>query len=157
MYKKLLAILGLTLFSSAVLAQEENPFLGTWDIDMERSNFGSASVPGNISRSYADLGDGHYMFLVVTTNEDGTVGATSASYDYSGEHFPMASLDALPTPQISYRRINETTVEYTVYLDGEVQQIGARFISPNYQQLSIAIQFPNSTQEDQILIFNKRS
>ena len=43
-----------------------------------------------------------------------------------------------------------------MYLDGEVQQIGAKFISPNYQQLSIAIQFPNSNQEDQILIFNRR-
>ena len=41
-------------------------------------------------------------------------------------------------------------------VDDEVQQIGAKFISPNYQQLTIAIQFPNSDQEDQILVFHRR-
>jgi len=58
---------------------------------------------------------------------------------------------------ISYRKIHDTSVEYTVYVDGEVSQIGAKFVSPNFQQLSIAIQSPNSDQQDQILIFNKRN
>ena len=141
---------------SATAAESENPFLGSWDINLAESDFGSVTPPANIVRSYADLGSGNYMYLVVTTEEDGTVGATSASYSYSGEQYPIASIDPLPTPRISYRRINETTVEYTVRLDGEVQQIGAKFISPNYQQLTIAIQFPNSDLEDQILVFNKR-
>ncbi len=35
-------------------------------------------------------------------------------------------------------------MEYTVYLDGEVQQIGAKVVAPNYQQLRIIIQFPNT-------------
>ena len=159
MYKitaTILLTLSVLVSSVIVLAQNENPFLGTWDINLEESNFGSAAVPQNISRSYAELGDGNYMYLVVTTNSDGTTGATSASYSYSGEQYPIASIDPLPTARISYRRINETTVEYTVRLDGEVQQIGAKFISPNYQQLTIAIQFPNSDQKDQILIFNRR-
>ena len=153
---KFLASLSLVLISMASFAQSENPFLGTWDIDLEESNFGSAPMPLNISRTYADLGNGNFMYLVVTMNQDGTHSATSASYSYSGEQYPIASLDQLEAPRISYRKLNETSVEYTVRLAGEVQQIGAKFVSPNYQQLTIAIQFPNSDQEDQILIFNRR-
>lgn len=48
-------------------------------------------------------------------------------------------------------------MEYTVYLDGEVQQIGAKVVTPNYNQLRIVVQFPNSDQEDQVLVSNKRS
>lgn len=155
---KFLASLILAFISTATFAQSqsENPFIGTWDIDFEESDFGNAPVPQNMSRTYADLGDGNYMYLVVTINEDGTLSGTSASYSYSGEKYPIASLDQLQAARISYSKINETTVEYTVYVGGQVSQIGAKFISPNYQQLTIAIQYPNSSQEDQILRFNRR-
>jgi len=85
------------------------------------------------------------------------VNASSAHYTYGGEEHPIANFNQQVRGTISYHRINDTTVEYTVYVDGEVAQIGAKFISPNYQQLTIAIQTPNSDQEDQILVFNKRS
>jgi len=153
---KLLATLTLSLFSMVAFAQSENPFLGTWDVDFRQSDFGSAAVPMELSRTYSDLGNGNYMYLVVTMNQDGTHSASSASYSYSGEQYPIASLDQLEAARISYRRINESTVEYTVRLGDEVSQIGAKFISPNYQQLTIAIQFPDSDQNDQILVFNRR-
>jgi hypothetical protein len=38
-----------------------------------------------------------------------------------------------------------------------VQQIGAKVVTPNYQQLRIIVQFPDSDQEDQVLVFNRRS
>ncbi|NKB32855.1 MAG: hypothetical protein GKR91_07130 [Pseudomonadales bacterium] len=148
--------LGLTIFSATAAAQIENPFIGTWDIDLAESNFGSAAPPVNMSRTYADLGDGSFMYLVVTINDDGSLSGNSASYSYSGEQYPIASLDQLAAAQISYRRINDRTVEYTVRIDSEVSQIGAKSISPNGQLLTIAIQFPDSTQENQILRFNRR-
>ncbi len=152
------ALISMTAFITTVNAAEsENPFIGTWDLNITESDFGSVAVPADMSRVYADLGDGNYMYLVVTINEDGSFGGTSATYSYSGDQYPIASIAQLETPRISYRKINDTTVEYTVRLGGEVQQIGAKFISPNYQQLTIAIQFPNSDQEDQILVFNRRT
>lgn len=146
-----------TMTTSAYAAESENPFLGTWDIDLQQSQFGSATPPVSMSRTYADLGDGNYMYLVVSTDEEGALSGSSASYSYSGEQYPIASLDQLEAPRISYRRINDATVEYTVRLGGEIQSIGAKFISPNYSKLQIAIQYPNSDQEDQILVFNKRN
>ncbi len=152
----LLAGLVILALSQGALAQSENPFLGTWDIDFVQSDFGDATVPLNMSRTYADLGNGNFMYLVVSINPDGSLGGTSASYSYSGEEYPIASLDELPATRISYKKINDQTVEYTVRLDGEVNQIGAKFISPSHQQLTIGIQFPNSDAKDQLLVFNRR-
>ena len=149
--------LSVLLGASNALAQTENPFIGTWDIDFGESDFGSATPPQNMTRSYTDLGAGSYAYQVATVNLDGTLSLTSAIYSYDGSEYPIVSFDELPSAaRISYRKINDTTVEYTVRLGGEVSQIGAKFISPNYQHLSISIQYPNSDQENQILVFNRR-
>ena len=154
---RILSSLIILLAASLSLAQTENPFIGTWDIDFDESDFGSAMPPQNMSRSYTDLGNGSYAYQVATVSQDGTLGLTSAIYTYSGQEYPIVSFDELPAPaMISYRRENDSAVEYTVRVGGEVTQIGSKFISPNYQRLTISIQFPNSDLENQILIFNRR-
>jgi hypothetical protein len=147
----------LTLASAATLAQGANPFLGTWDIDIRQSDFGSSTAPANMSRTYFDHHDETYTYMVITTAQDGSLSGTTARYSYSGEQYPIAGFNQDQRATISYRKIGETTVEYTVYLNGEVQQIGAKVVTPNYQQLRIVIQFPNSDQEDQVLVFNNRN
>ena len=145
------------LGSVTSLAQSENPFIGAWDINSTESIFGSAVPPKNMSRSYTDLGNGSYAYQVVRVNQDDSLSLSSAIYTYDGTQYPIVSLDELSEPAfISYRRINDATVEYTVWVGGKVSQIGAKFVSPNYQQLTISIQFPNSDQENQLLKFNRR-
>lgn len=153
----LLIALLLTLVSVTTYAQGANPFLGTWDIDLRQSNFGSATVPANMSRTYFDHGDESYTYMVITTAQDGSLSGTTARYSYSGDRYPIASFDQDQQATISYRKIAPTTVEYTVYLNGEVQQIGAKIVAPNYQHLTILIQYPDSDQADQVLVFNKRN
>lgn len=152
----LLAAVVLTTLSLDAVSQSTNPFVGSWDIDLRASNFGSTIPPTNMSRTYFDHEDGTYTYMVITTNQDGTLAGSTAHYSYSGDQYPIASFTGDQRALISYRRTNDNTVEYTVHLNGAVQQIGAKFISPNQQQLSIAIQYPNSDQENQLLIFNRR-
>lgn len=154
--QSLLAAFLLSIVTTSILAQGANPFIGTWDIDLRASNFGSGTAPVNMSRTYYDHHDNTYTYMVITTAEDGSLSGTTARYSYSGERYPIASFNPAQDAMISYSKISDTTVEYTVYLNGETQQIGAKLVSANYQQLTIAIQFPNSELEDQILVFNKR-
>lgn len=109
------------LFSPISLAQGANPFLGTWDIDLRQSNFGSATAPANMSRTYFDHGNGTYTYMVITTAQDASLSGTTSRYTYSGEQYPMATFNQEQRPTISYRKVGESSVEYTVYLDGEVQ------------------------------------
>lgn len=153
----IIVVLCFLLGNSAVLAQSDEPFIGSWNIDLDASDFGGAIPPKNMTRSYTALGNGSYAYQVATVNQDDTLNLTSAIYSYSGEQYPIVSFDELPAPaMISYRKINSTTVEYTVRIGDEISQIGAKFISPNYQQLTISIQFPNSNQQNQVLVFNRR-
>lgn len=153
----LAATLAVFLVAANAQTQSENPFIGTWDIDISESDFGSVTAPENMTRSYTDLGEGSYAYQVATVSSDGSLGLTSAIYSYDGKGYPIVSFDELPSAaRISYRKINDTTVEYTVKLGDEVSQIGAKFISPNYQQLTISIQYPNTDLDNQILVFNRR-
>ncbi len=148
-------VLACGVYSSTLDAQDE-PFLGTWDLDIAASNFGGEPPPSAMSRSYGDLGNGSYMYLVVSNNVDGSLGGSSATYKFDGAQYPVASLNQTAQASISYRMSNERNVEYTVTVDGQVTQIGAKTISSNGSLLTIAIQFPNSNQENQILRFNRR-
>ena len=154
--QKLAAIL-LCFFANTAFAQSENPFIGTWDLDRDASDFGGTPPPANMARSYGSLDDGSYMYLVTNLNPDGSLGGSSATYRYDGERYPIASLAAGTTAYISYRRFNEKTVEYRVHVNGTQTQIGAKSISNDGRVLTIAIQFPASGQENQILRFNRRT
>ncbi|MEQ8956110.1 MAG: hypothetical protein RL120_18425 [Gammaproteobacteria bacterium] len=135
----------------------ENPFIGTWDLDAAGSQFGETPVPQNMSRTYADLGGGQYMYMVVQLNSDGSLGGNSATYRYDGAQYAIANLNtSAPQARISYRKLNERTVEYTVRVGDEVTQIGAKTMSPDGRYLTIAVQFPASGQSNQILRFNRR-
>lgn len=69
----------------------------------------------------------------ITTAPDGSLSGNTARYSYSGEQYPIASFNQDQQASISYRKIGETTVEQTVYLNGEVKQIGAKVVAPSAQ------------------------
>ncbi len=154
--KMFLALVLLISISSS--AQDANPFVGTWDLDKAASNFGSAPVPSNMIRTYQDLGDGSFMYLLVTINADESIGGSSATYRYDRKEYPIASLNQNNSTTISYRRDNEKTVEYTVHVDGNPLQLGAKSISPDGRVLTIVIQNADaqSNVNNQILRFNRR-
>jgi len=158
MIKNLAAILTVFLVSSTAFGQNENPFVGTWDIDLLASDFGGAQAPENMSRTYAELGNDSFMYLVATVSPDGEIGGSSATYRYDQNRYLIASITANNQATIAYRKINDRTVEYTVRIGEQITQIGAKTISPDGRVLRIAIQFPASQGEqgNQILAFNRR-
>ncbi len=144
------------LFSIAATAQDENPFIGVWDLDRAGSNFGSSPVPANMIRTYANAADGAFMYLLVTMNEDGTIGGSSATYKYDNQENTIASLNPDAQATISYRKVNEKTVEYIVRVNGLTTQIGAKSITPDGSVLTIVVQNITGQVNNQILKFNRR-
>jgi hypothetical protein len=140
----------------AANAQDENPFIGIWDLDNADSNFGNSPVPKNMIRTYADAGDGAFMYLLVTMNQDDSIGGSSATYKYDNQENTIASLNAGAQAKISYRKVNDKTVEYIVRVDGLTTQIGAKSISPDGSVLTIVIQNIGGQVNNQILKFDRR-
>lgn len=153
--KTLLTLCAL-LLPFAASAQDENPFIGVWDLDTADSNFGNSPVPTNMIRTYADAADGAFMYLLVTINEDGSIGGSSATYKYDNQENTIASLNPDAQARISYRKVNDKTVEYIVRVDGLTTQIGAKSISPDGSVLTIVIQNIGGEVNNQILKFDRR-
>jgi len=158
--KKLFLAACVCMLSFAASAQSDNPFIGTWDLDAANSNFGIAQVPAAMVRTYAETGDGGYMYLLVTIGEDGTIGGSGASYKYDGASVPIATMGATSTLNtISYFRVNGRTVEYTVRNNGRTTQIGAKTLDPDSRVLTIVIQNidpDGGSSSSQILRFDRR-
>lgn len=144
------------LASFAAIAQDENPFIGVWDLDRTGSNFGSSPVPTNMIRTYASAADGAFMYLLVTMNEDNSIGGSSATYKYDNQENTIASLNPDAQATISYRKVNDKTVEYIVRVNGLTTQIGAKSITPDGSVLTIVIQNITGQVNNQILKFNRR-
>lgn len=153
---KTILLLGAVLLSLAASAQDENPFIGVWDLDRDDSNFGSSPVPTDMIRTYANAAGGAFMYLLVTMNEDGSIGGSSATYKYDNQENTIASLNPAAQATISYRKVNEKTVEYIVRVNGLTTQIGAKTISPDGSVLTIVVQNVGGQVNNQILKFDRR-
>jgi hypothetical protein len=149
------SVLVLSLNASA---QSLNPFIGTWDLNAEESIFGSAPIPQNIVRTYEDRGGNTYFFIITSVNSDGGRARNSATYKYDELEYPLSGLNQESPATISYKRINDRTIEYTIRNSGTISQIGAKTISMDARRLTIAIQITDAEGElnNQVLVFNKR-
>lgn len=158
--KKIFLAACLCLLSVAASAQSENPFIGTWDLDAANSDFGDAPVPNDMIRTYIETANGGYMYLLVTINQDGSIGGSSASYRYDGASNSIATIGGTGAQTtISYYQVNGRTVEYTIRNAGRTSQIGAKTLSPDSRVLTIVIQNINAeggNSSSQILRFNRR-
>jgi len=152
--KKMFLTACVCMLSFAASAQSDNPFIGTWD-------FGGATVPATMVRTYAETGNGGYMYMILTIADDGAIGGSGASYKYDGVSVPIANMGATTGAQntISYFRVNGRTVEYTVRNNGRTTQIGAKTLDPDSRVLTIVIQNINidgGSSSSQILRFDRR-
>lgn len=159
--RKLILTAGMCLLPFAAIAQGENPFIGTWDLDAANSDFGSAPVPNATTRTYIETGNGGYMYLVVTINQDGSIGGSSASYRYDGANNSIATIGGSGAQStISYFFVNGRTIEYTIRNGGRTTQIGAKTLSPDSRVLTIVVQNldpDGGNSSSQILRFNRRT
>ena len=149
------------MLSFTATAQTKNPFLGTWDLDAANSDFGEASFPKNIIRNYSEMDNDEFMYLVITINQDESIGGSSAHYKYDGVNNSIATIDGNGSgATISYYYVNGRTVEYTIRNAGLTTQIGAKTLSPDSRVLTIVIQNIDSeggNSSSQILRFNRRT
>lgn len=98
---------------------EDNPFLGTWKLNIAKSNFGSLPAPKSQTRTIAMQGNGvKYSFEGIGT--DGTPFAYSFVTYYDGTE---AAVTGTGTPggadSITLRRVNAHKTEGTLHKGGK--------------------------------------
>jgi len=86
--KRVLFVLSLLVLSSVPLLAQDNPFVGTWKLNLAKSKFEPGPAPKSQTRTVAAQGDGaKYTFDGVAA--DGTPFSYSFTVKYDGKDYPV--------------------------------------------------------------------
>ena len=118
----LVGLVILTAVTAGSLSAQDNPFVGTWKLNVAKSKFGPAAAPKSVTRTVVAQGDGaKYTFERV--NADGTTSVYSFTAHYDGKDYPVTGT-GMPggADSIAGTRINSHRVESVLKKNGK--QVG---------------------------------
>ena len=142
--KKLLTLAAITLFvtlTSSTLPAQESPFVGTWKLNLAKSNFAGAPAPKSETRTVAAQGNG-LKISIEGVAADGSKISWSFSTNLDGKAAPVtgsgvpSGADMLATKRIdantlttSYLKAGKEvrTSQTTISKDGKVTTVTAKF------------------------------
>ena len=129
---------GLALIFSLVVvsAQGTDPLVGTWKLNVAASTYSPGPPPKSLTKTYEDRGEGVLLSVDKGVDATGTPTWNHIAFKYDGKDYPLATSTSKTFDTISYKRVDATTIEYTVKYDGKVSTITTRTISKDGKTLT---------------------
>jgi len=109
--------------------QAADPFIGTWNLNLEKSAFAPGSALASLTRTVEDRGGG---FMIVTRDgidAQGNRTFSQVAFKRDGKDYPVLSLGANVAVSISKRPIDAYTEEIIQKVDGKVTSTTTATIS----------------------------
>lgn len=121
--KRTISVFALVVFAAVAVSRllaDDNPFAGTWKLNVAKSKFTPGPAPQSQTRTVVAQGDGaKYTFDVVAA--DGSTKSYSFETKYDGKDSPITGAGAPGgADTISLKRINSHKVEATLKRAGKV-------------------------------------
>ena len=177
MKRALFTVAMLAASSIALLAQgpslSPNPLIGTWKQNMEKSTYNPGLPPpaGSSSvRQYAAGEDGSIVAITINIDSEGlpSLGAVAAA-NYDGREYKQHTVATLATSlgshvvprldrTISYKRVDQYTVEIVQRQDDEIVSKSTRTISRDGKTMTERYNFTNPQGQlvTNVLVFEKQ-
>jgi hypothetical protein len=118
-----------TLFiCSAALFAADNPFLGTWKLNVAKSK----GTPGTMEKEATTVfeADGDKIKRTYTAiDADGKPVKMADSIPWDGKAHQVSGGEGMPPAIIAVKRINDRTVDVTVKVNGKIVAAGRSVIS----------------------------
>jgi len=114
---------------TAASATSSDPFIGTWHVDVAKSNYAKGTAPRKSVMTTTVLPNGEVKTIVDTVRPDGSKGHAEFSYAYDGKDYPILSTAKGAVDTISYKRIDPHTVQITRKKGGTVLGITTLTVS----------------------------
>jgi len=109
--------------------QAADPFVGTWQLNLEKSTHDPGSAPRNLTRTVEDRGDGFFVMTRDGIDAEGNRSFAQYAYKRDGKDYPILEL-GLETPlSISAVSVDAYTEEFTVKSDGKGAGTATRTVS----------------------------
>lgn len=125
----------------APAAAGEDPLLGTWHLDVAKSQYNPPPPPRSERRTYEAHREG--LKVTITRMEvDGRSTFIQYSADYNSLEYPVSGSSEVDT--IALRRVDAYTAEATLTHAGKAMGTASREVSKDGKRLTISFQGTNS-------------
>jgi hypothetical protein len=116
----ILAVVVLCLGVPALMLGQDNPNIGTWKLNLEKSKFTGTPAPKSVTRTVTADGDS-VKYSFEATGADGTALAYGFTVKYDGNDYP-ATGNGVPSgaDHIAFKRVNSHSFVGTLKKDEKV-------------------------------------
>src|SRR5262249_40940133 len=121
----------LTLVVSVVSlsAQERDPRIGTWKLNVAQSEYDPGPPPQSVTWTYEDRGGGVTLFTAEGINAQGNPISLQVAYKLDGKDYPRATLGAQTVSTVSQKLVDADTVELIIKTGGKVTMTATQTVS----------------------------
>lgn len=140
---------------SGASAQSQNPGMGNWKLNVEKSKYIPGPGPKSLTVKFEPVGEG----VKVTTdgiNADGSKNATEYTANYDGKDVPYKGSPAIDTVSL-VRKDAQTTVRTDKKAGKEFQTL-TRVVAKDGKSFTVAVKGTNAKGEaiNNALVFDKQ-
>ena len=132
--KYITAMLMGTLFALVATAAGAYSAAGTWTMNAEKSSF-TGPAPKSQTRTYAEAADGTVTMSFTEVAADGSSVKGGATFKYDGKDNPITGSNDYDSTAV--RKVNGSTVKFTLKKGGKVVGHGTRTISAHGKVLTL--------------------
>jgi len=100
--------------------QAADPFVGTWQLDAEKSTFDPGPPPRGLTFTIEDRGEGFLLWTREGIDAEGNRAFLQYAAKPDGKDYPFLAPGAQSPTSVSIRPVDAHTVEQTVKADGTV-------------------------------------
>ena len=144
------------LLFSFLLQAAQDPFLGTWKLNPEKSTLekGAPPPPKGITMTYTREGDGVKVTASVPL-PDGSTRNIVHTQSYDGK--PHDRFEGKPNGEtLTHRRINDRTEETVWHKDAKVTATTTRTVSADGRTLTSVVRSPGRTEPDNVMVYDRQ-
>ncbi len=120
----LIAVLMVALAAMAVAA---DPFIGTWKLNLAKSQFAPGQAPKSQTNTNEALANGMFKLVLEGVEGDGKAFRYECTYKYDGKAYPTKGDPNSDT--VAFRKTGPNTVEYVVKKGGKTTFSGRSIVS----------------------------
>jgi hypothetical protein len=145
------------LIHGVVLAQS-NPFLGTWNMDAEKSRFSPGPTPKSLTITFEAAGDG-VKSTSQATGADGPSTSWSYTANYDGKDNPITGTGAPGgADTVALKRVSEYRTESTLKKGGKVVRTARLIVAKDGKVMKILAKGKNAdgTVSSVVLVLDKQ-
>ena len=132
-------VLTLVVAVMSLSAQERDPRIGTWKLNVAQSTFDPGPPPQSVTRTYEDMGGGVMLFTIEGINAQGKPIFGQVAYRLDGKDYPLATLGVQTVSDHrtdAFKLVDAYTVEGIDKIGGKVVATATQTVSKDGKTLT---------------------